>query len=249
MKPDQAYTAARQAIDPDADYIVHVRTDTGWTRPGDPDQRELPGLDVLLAARRVLRAQPAGSVWCTPGEALNVRTGDGRLWLRFVPSHLAATEMCENSGCAEFLNDAGDCMRCATGPFRGEGSATRLWRVLGRADSAVVPLTRDDLTTADLVTLARACHTLSRQHHADRARTPLPAEAEGLLERLALVVDGLDEGHAHAVDANVAFSRGELLTLAETALALYRAHGDSDDLLGRATVLLLAHLAYADMPD
>ncbi|MFB8000043.1 hypothetical protein ACFC4G_45645 [Streptomyces sp. NPDC056002] len=62
MTPDRAYATARQLIDPDADYTVHVRTDTGWTQPADPDHRELPGLDVLLAARRLLRAQPPGRV-------------------------------------------------------------------------------------------------------------------------------------------------------------------------------------------
>jgi hypothetical protein len=249
MNADLAYTAARQAIDPDAGYVVHVRTGTGWTQPGDPDQRELPGLDVLLAARRVLRAQPAGRVWCTPGDTLNVSTGNGRLWLRFVLSYLAATELCENSGCADFLNDAGHCARCATGPEPGEHATTTLWRVLGLAGSAVVPITRDDLTTTDLVTLARAGHTLDQQPHAAHARTPLPAEVKRLLERLALVVDDLDEDRPHAVDADAAFTRSELLTLADTALALYRAHGDPDDLLDRATVLLLAHLAYADLPD
>jgi len=121
--------------------------------------------------------------------------------------------------------------------------------VLGLVDSAVVPITRDDLTTKDLVSLARACHTLAQQHHAVLARTLLPPSAGPLLERLALVLDDLDDDRQQAVDADLAFSRGELLTLADAALALYRAHGDPDDLLGRATVLLLAHLDYADRPD
>lgn len=83
MSPDRAYTTARQLIDPDADYTVHMRTDNDWTQPTDPDHRELPGLDVLLAARRVLRARPAGHVESTSPDTLDIRTGDGRLWLRF----------------------------------------------------------------------------------------------------------------------------------------------------------------------
>lgn len=83
MTPDRAYTTARQLIDPDADYTVHVRTETGWAQPGDPDHRELPGLDVLLAARRVLRAQPAGRVSSPHPDTLDIHTGDGQLWLRF----------------------------------------------------------------------------------------------------------------------------------------------------------------------
>jgi hypothetical protein len=250
MIRDLAYTAARQVIDPDADYAVHARTPTGWRQPHDPGQRELPGLDVLLAARRALRAEPAGTVWCAPAAALNVRTGDGRLWLRFVPRAVAETELCDTPGCAEFLTSSRRCARCATDPAPGPSGRvlTGLWRVLGLADSAVVPITHDDLTTTDLVSLARACHTLSQQHHAVLARTPLPPSAGPLLERLAVVLDDLDEDHPHAVDADLAFSRGELLILADTALALYRAHEDPDDLLSRATVLLLAHLVYADMP-
>ncbi|MFI1648258.1 hypothetical protein ACH4XT_15145 [Streptomyces avidinii] len=88
MIPSRAYITARQLIDPDADYTVHVRTETGWTRPADPDHRELPGLDVLLAARRLLRAQPAGRVSSTHPDALDMRTGDGQLWLRFVATTL-----------------------------------------------------------------------------------------------------------------------------------------------------------------
>ncbi|KOV62937.1 hypothetical protein ADL00_23550 [Streptomyces sp. AS58] len=83
MSPDHACATARQLIDPDADYTVHMRTDNGWTQPTDPDHRELPGLDVLLAARRVLRARPAGHVESPSDDTLDIRTGDGRLWLRF----------------------------------------------------------------------------------------------------------------------------------------------------------------------
>lgn len=121
--------------------------------------------------------------------------------------------------------------------------------MLGLSDSAVLPITRDELTTTDLVRLARACHTLYQQHHAVLARTLQPSEAGPLLERLALVLDDLDEDRPHATDVDVAFTRAELLTLTDTALALYRAHGDPDALLGRPSVLLLAHLAYADMPN
>lgn len=85
MSPDHAYATARRLIDPDADYTVHIRTGTGtgWTRPTDPDYRELPGLDVLLAARRVLCTRPAGHVESISPDTLDIRTGDGRLWLRF----------------------------------------------------------------------------------------------------------------------------------------------------------------------
>ncbi|MFH9818387.1 hypothetical protein [Streptomyces sp. NPDC017230] len=249
MTLDRAYTAARQLIDPDADYTVHVRTDNGWQSPGNRDQRELPGLDVLLAARRVLRTQPAGRVWSTLPNTLNVCTGDGLLRLRFTVTTLAETDLCDAPECAEFLTDSGHCPRCAAGPGPGGRAPTGVWKVLGLADSAVLPVTRDDLTTTDLVLLARACHTLDQQHHAVHARTPLPLEARPLLQRLALVLDDLDEGRPHAPNPADVFSRKELLTLADTALALYRAHGDPDDLLGSPTVLRLAHLAYADMPD
>lgn len=120
MSTSRTYATARRMVDPDADYVVHVRTDTGWKQPGGPEQRQLPGLDVLVAARRVLRAQPAGSVWCTP-EVLNVRTGDGRLWLRFTARALAETDRCDTPGCAEFLSNSGHCTRCATEPALNEG--------------------------------------------------------------------------------------------------------------------------------
>ncbi|MEU2769296.1 MULTISPECIES: hypothetical protein [Streptomyces] len=63
------------------------------------------------------------------------------------------------------------------------------------------------------------------------------------------MLDDLDEGRPHALNPDLALSREELLTLADTAPVLYRAHGHPDDLLGSPTVLRLAHLAYADMPE
>ncbi|MFE3163317.1 hypothetical protein [Streptomyces sp. NPDC059224] len=90
MIPDHAYATARQLIDPDANYTVHIRTDNGWTQPTDPSHRELPGLDVLLAARRVLRPRPAGHVQSTSPDTLDIRTGDGRLWLRFTTASSSA---------------------------------------------------------------------------------------------------------------------------------------------------------------
>lgn len=115
MTTDRAYAAARQLIDPDADYAVHVRTGTGWKQPGDADQRELPGLDVLLATRRVLRAQPAGRVWSVRPDTLNLRTGDGRVWLRVVVTTLAQSDLCDTADCAAFLTDDGSCTRCSPG--------------------------------------------------------------------------------------------------------------------------------------
>ncbi|MCX4624463.1 hypothetical protein [Streptomyces albogriseolus] len=93
MIPDHAYATARQLIDPNANYTVHIRTDNGWTQPTDPDQRELPGLDVLLAAGRVLRARPAGHVQSTSPDNLDIRTGDGRLWLRFTTASSSAGQV------------------------------------------------------------------------------------------------------------------------------------------------------------
>lgn len=93
MIGDPSYTTARQAIDPDADYVIHIRTDTGWTQPTDPGQSQLPGLDVLLAARRALRAEPAGTVRCTPARTVHIRTGDGRLWLRFMVNTVAEASL------------------------------------------------------------------------------------------------------------------------------------------------------------
>ena len=153
MTLDRAYADARQLIDPDADYTVHVRAGNGWQPPGNRDQRELPGLDVLLAARRVLCAQPAGRVWSTRPDTLNVCTGDGLLWLRFTVTTLAETGLCDAAECAEFLTDSGHCPRCAADPSPGPGgrAPTAVWKVLGPADSAVLPITRDDLTTTDLV--------------------------------------------------------------------------------------------------
>ncbi|MET9103665.1 hypothetical protein [Streptomyces antibioticus] len=90
MNPNHAYATARQLIDPDANYTVHTRTDNGWTQPTDPNHRELPGLDVLLAARRVLRARPAGHVQSTGPNTLDIRTGDGQLWLRFTTGSSSA---------------------------------------------------------------------------------------------------------------------------------------------------------------
>ncbi|MFD6974496.1 hypothetical protein [Streptomyces sp. NPDC059949] len=247
MTPDHAYAAARQLIDPDADYAVHVRTDTGWQRPGDPDQRELPALDVLLAARRVLRSEPAGRVWSTRPDTLNVRTGDGQIWLRFTVTTLTATDVCDTPGCATFLTATGQCTRCSTGTAPAGRAPTGLWRVLGLAHSAVTPVSRSDLTTADLVTLARTCLTLDANYFT-LPRPPLPPATDRLLERLATTLAGLDEDRPDAPDVNEALSRAELLTLADVALALYRAHGDPDGLLGRPSVLLLAHLAYDSTP-
>ncbi|WP_435057779.1 hypothetical protein [Streptomyces sp. bgisy060] len=83
MNPHRDYATARQLIDPGANYSVHVRTDGGWSQPASPDHQELPGLDVLLSARRALRAQPTSCVESTSPDTLDIRTGDGRLWLRF----------------------------------------------------------------------------------------------------------------------------------------------------------------------
>ncbi|MFI6113229.1 hypothetical protein [Kitasatospora sp. NPDC051164] len=227
MTPDRAYATARQLIDPDADYTVHVRTDTGWTQPADPDHRELPGLDVLLAARRLLRAQPPGRISSTHPDTLDMHSGDDRFWLRFV-----ATPAEENPAHAEPATDGR--------PPDG------LWRLLGLSGSSLVPVTRCDLTDSDLVTLARTCLTLNQAH-------PLPQqgvtpEVALLLERLATSLDALDNGVSGASDIDDVFRRTELLALAEAALGLYRTHADPDDLLGRPEVLLLAHLAYDDTP-
>ncbi|MFI6688065.1 hypothetical protein [Streptomyces sp. NPDC050485] len=242
MTPELAYAAARQMIDPDADYLVHVRTTTGWAPPGDPGQRELPGLDVLLTVRRVLRAQPAGSVSSTHPQTLNLRTGDGRIELRFVPNALVA-DLCGGPGCGEFLPSSSPCPRCSTAPVRPSRAPEGLWRVLGLPDSAIVPVTRADLTLTDLAVLARACHTL---YYARFARPVLPPEAARLLHFLSGVLDDIDEGQPDALDIHEALSRSQLLTLAEAGLTLYRNHGDPDDFLGRPSVLLLAHLAYDD---
>ncbi|GGR80719.1 hypothetical protein GCM10010269_19820 [Streptomyces humidus] len=228
MTPDRAYATARQLIDPDADYTVHVRTDTGWTQPADPDHRELPGLDVLLAARRLLRARPAGHVGSTHPDTLDMHTGDGRLWLRFTATTLGD-------------NDPGPAE-----PAADERAPQGLWRLLGLSGSSLAPLARCDLTDSDLVTLARTCLTLSRAH--PLPQPGMPPEAALLLERLASSTEALDSGLPSAPDIDDDFSRTELLTLADTALALYRTHGDPNDLLGRPEVLLLAHLAYDDTP-
>ncbi|MGQ4402181.1 hypothetical protein ACN6K4_002924 [Streptomyces hayashii] len=227
MTPDRAYATARQLIDPDADYTVRVRTDTGWTQPADPDHRELPGLDVLLAARRLLRARPAGHVASTHPDILDMRTSDGRLWLRFTATTLGD----DDPGPAE--------------PATDDRAPDGVWRLLGLFGSSLVPIARCDLTDSDLVTLARTCLTLSRAH-------PLPQpgvqpEVTLLLERLASSTEALASGLANALDIDDDFSRTELLTLADTALALYRTHGDPDDLLSRPEVLLLTHLVYDDI--
>lgn len=227
MNPDHAYAIARQLIVPDTDYTVHIRTNTGWTQPTDPDHRELPGLDVLLAARRVLRARPAGHVQSTSPDTLDIRTGDGRLWLRFTDTTLS------ESGSAP-----GE-------PTLGGHVSEELWRVLGLSGSALVPLARCDLTTSDLEALARTCLALS-QAHSLLPQPALPPNGGHLLERLATTTEALDSGLPGAQDIDEALSRTELLTLAETALVLYQAHGDPDNVLGRPEVLLLAHLAYDD---
>ncbi|RLU82542.1 hypothetical protein CTZ27_29900 [Streptomyces griseocarneus] len=252
MSPDRSYALARELIDIDGDYAVHVRTTGGWQQPGDPYHRELPGLDVLLAARRVLRARPTGQVWSPNPETLHVRSGDGRAELRFVTRAFAETGFCRTAGCARLLDDAGLCARCATASRASQpvgAAAAPVWRVLGWGDSAVVPVTWNDLTTTDLVNLARTCHTLD-QAFADRS--VLPPTARQLLDRLVPVLEDLDEGRSRALDVEEVLSRAELLTLAGAGLALYRLyrpHEDLDDLLTRPMVLLLAHLDYEDTPD
>ncbi|MGY4963571.1 hypothetical protein [Streptomyces sp. 900105245] len=86
MSPDHDYATARRLIDPDTNYTVLLHTDAGWTPPTDPDHQEVSGLDLLLAVRRTLRAQPAGRVENTGRDELAIRTHDGRLWLRFTDS-------------------------------------------------------------------------------------------------------------------------------------------------------------------
>ncbi|MFF6979344.1 hypothetical protein ACFZAV_16725 [Streptomyces sp. NPDC008343] len=228
MNPNHAYATARQLIDLDADYTVHIRTATGWTQPTDPDHRELPGLDVLLAARRLLRARPAGHVGSTHPDTLDMHTGDGQLWLRF-----AATT-------------PGDNDPAPAEPATDDRAPEGLWRLLGLSGSSLVPVARCDLTDSDLVTLARTCLTLSQTHPVPQQ--VVPPECAMLLERLATSAEALDTGLPGAPDIDDALLRTNLLTLADTALALYRAHGDPDDLLGRPEVLLLAHLAYDDTP-
>ncbi|MFF4531690.1 hypothetical protein ACFY1P_20760 [Streptomyces sp. NPDC001407] len=248
MTPDRSYALARELLDLDADYTVHVRTADGWQQPADPYHRELPGLDVLLAARRVLRARPVGRVWSPRPETLHVRTGDGRAELRFVPKHLAEAQLCGAADCAGSFDDAGRCARCTTASrFAGAVAPAPVWKVLGWADSAVVPISRNDLTTTDLVTLARACHSLSRRAFA--GHTLLSPRPRQLLDRLARALDDLDEGRPHTPDIDEVFSRAELLTLAGMALSLYRDHHDPDDVLTRPVVLLVTHLDYADAAD
>ncbi|MFD8727761.1 hypothetical protein [Streptomyces sp. NPDC059611] len=247
MNRDRAYAAARQLIDPDADYTVHARSETGWTQPADPDHQELPGLDVLLAARRVLRSELTGRVWSTRSDTLNVRTGNGLVWLRFTATAAAATDVCQTLGCAAFLT-AGQCTRCSTGPAPADRAPTGLWRVLGLAGSAVTPVSRTELTTTDLVCLARTCLTLD-DHYFTLPHPVLPPSTDTLLERLATTVADLDDDRPGTPNLSEAFSRTELLTLADAALTLYQAHGDPDDLRGRPSVLLLAHLAYTSDPN
>ncbi|WP_331731450.1 hypothetical protein [Streptomyces sp. NBC_00073] len=154
MTPERAYAAARQMIDADADYLVHVRATAGWRQPGDLDQTELPGLDVLLAVRRVLRTQPVGSVWSAYPQTLNVLTGDGRTELRFIPNTLTDTALCRTVGCAEFLPPTGPCPRCTTALDLDRRTPEGLSRVFGLPGSALVPVTRADLTRTDLVARA-----------------------------------------------------------------------------------------------
>ncbi|WP_331729024.1 hypothetical protein OG592_43135 (plasmid) [Streptomyces avidinii] len=207
MTPGRTYATARQLIDPDADYTVHVRTETGWTQPADPDHRELPGLDVLLATRRLLRAQPAGRVSSTHPDTLDMHTGDGRLWLRFV-----ATTFGDNDpGPAE--------------PATNDRAPQGLWRLLGLSGSSLVPVSPCDLTDSDLVTLARTCLTLNQTH----PQPAVPPQAALLLERLATTVEALGASLADAPDIDEDLSRTELLTLAQTALALYRDQRDLPD--------------------
>ncbi|MEV6581383.1 hypothetical protein AB0M92_24845 [Streptomyces sp. NPDC051582] len=228
MTADRAYATARQLIDPDADYTVHVRIETGWTQPADPDHRELPGLDVLLAARRLLRSRPAGHIGNPHPDTLDMHTGDGRLWLRFTATTLND-------------NDPGPAQ-----PATNDRAPEGLWRMLGLSGSSLVPVARCDLTDSDLRTLARTCLTLSHAH--PLPQPVVPPEAALLLERLASTAEALDTGLPRAPDIDDDLSRTEMLTLAEAALALYRTHGNPDDLLGRPEVLLLAHLAYDDTP-
>ncbi|NBM19840.1 hypothetical protein GUY61_30600 [Streptomyces sp. GC420] len=161
----------------------------------------------------------------TSPDTLDIRTGDGRLWLRFTDITLSE-------------NDPGPDEPALDGHTPAE-----LWRVLGLSGSALAPLARCDLTTSDLEALARTCLTLS-QAHSLLPRPTLPSNADHLLERLATTAEALDSGLPDTPDIDEAFSRAELLLLADTALGLHQAHGDPDGLLSRTEVLLLAHLAY-----
>lgn len=203
---------------------------------------------MLLAARRVLRGEPAGRVWSTRPDTLNVCTGNGQVWLRFTVTTIAVTDVCQTPGCAAFLSATGQCTRCSTEATPAGRAPTGLWRVLGLADSAVSPVSRTDLTTPDLVSLARACLTLD-DNYFTLPRPVLPPSTERLLKRLATTVADLDEDRPGSRNVDEALSRTELLTLADAARALYRAHGDPNNLLGRSSVLLLAHLAYTSGPN
>ncbi|MER5985656.1 hypothetical protein [Streptomyces sp. NPDC001787] len=236
MSPDRTYAAARQLIDPDTDYTVHARSGTGWTQPADPDHQELPGLDILLAARRVLRGEPAGRVWSTRADTLNVRSGNGQVWLRFTVTTTAVTDVCQTPGCAAFLNATGQCTRCSTEAPPADRAPTGLWRVLGLAGSAIAPVSRTDLTTADLLCLACTCLTLD-DNYFTLPHPVLPPSTETLLEHLATTVAHFDEDCPGTPNVNEAFPRTELLTLADAALTLDQAHGDPDGLLGHPSVL------------
>ncbi|WDN55913.1 hypothetical protein [Streptomyces clavuligerus] len=161
----------------------------------------------------------------TGPDTLDIRTADGRLRIRFTDTTFRETD----PGPGEPALDA-------TAP---EG----LWRILGLSDSALVPLSRCDLTTSDLVALARTCLTLNQAHSFLPQPGFLP-DTGPLLERLATTTQAFDNSLPDAPDIDEAFSRAELLLLAEAALALHQAHGDPDKLLSRPELLLLAHLAY-----
>lgn len=90
--------------------------------------------------------------------------------------------------------------------------------------------------------MARTCLTLSQTPLLPRPA--LSPNTGHLLERLAITAEALDSGSPNIPDSDEAFTRAELLLLADTALGLQQAHGDPDGLLSRTEVLLLAHLAY-----
>lgn len=108
----------------------------------------------------------------TSPDTLDIRTGDGRLWLRFPDTTLG-----ENGPATDE-------------PSLDGHTPEEPWRVLGLSGSALAPLARCDLTTSDLEALARTCLTLS-QAPSLLLRPTLPSNAGHLLERLANATEAL----------------------------------------------------------
>lgn len=83
MNPNHAYATARQLIDPTLTTPSTSAPTTAGHSPPTPVTGNYPAWTSSWPPAGSLRPRPAGHVQSTSPDTLDIRTGDGRLRLRF----------------------------------------------------------------------------------------------------------------------------------------------------------------------